>query len=567
MENEKREISEKSKKYKDFIRQAIDEDLASGRSDHVHTRFPPEPNGYLHIGHAKAICINFGIAEDYGGKCNLRFDDTNPSKEEREFVDSIIDDVHWLGFDWKDRLFFASDYFKGLFELAVQLIEKGSAFVCDLTSDEIREYRGTLREPGKNSPYRDRTIEENLDLFRRMRASEFPNGARTLRAKIDMSSSNINMRDPVMYRILHSAHHRQGDKWCIYPSYDWAHGLEDSLEGITHSLCSLEFEDHRPLYDWFIDELGVYHPRQIEFARLNITNTVLSKRSLRGLVEGGYVDGWDDPRMPTLSGLRRRGYTPLSIREFCSRIGIAKADSLVDIALLEHCIRKELNITAKRFMAVLRPLKVIIDNYPEGKTEWFDAIDNPEDENSTIHKIPFSREIFIERKDFMEDPPKKYFRLSPGKEVRLKYAYYITCTGVVKDESGEVTEVHCEYDPESRGGGTPDGRRIKGTLHFVDAGYAKPCRVRLYDRLFTEENMGDIEEGKTAIDYINPDSCFVLDKCVAEPEIASLEVGERIQLLRHGYFVVDKDSKDDLKVLNMTVSLKDSWAKIQRRKS
>ncbi|HHS50670.1 MAG TPA: glutamine--tRNA ligase/YqeY domain fusion protein, partial [candidate division Zixibacteria bacterium] len=482
------ENSENTREYKDFIRQAIDEDLASGRFDRVHTRFPPEPNGYLHIGHAKAICIDFGIAEEYGGLCNLRFDDTNPSKEEAEFVDSIIEDVRWLGFDWGDRLYFASDYFEELYQLAEQLILQGSAFVCDLTPEKMREYRGTLTEPGRNSPFRERPVEENLDLFRKMRAGDFPDGSRTLRAKIDMASPNINMRDPVMYRILHQHHHRQGDKWCIYPSYDWAHGLEDSIEGITHSLCSLEFEDHRPLYDWFIIELGVYHPRQIEFARLNLTNTVMSKRILRRLVEEGIVDGWDDPRMPTLCGLRRRGFTPKSIREFCDRIGVAKADSLVDIALLEHCLRSELNFTAHRYMTVLRPVKLVIDNYPEGQIEWLPADNNPEDETAGTRKIPFSREVFIERTDFMENPPKKFFRLSPGAEVRLKHAYYVTCTHVIKDSAGEIVEIHCEYDPESRGGGTPDNRRVKGTLHFIEAGHAKPCEVRLYDRLFTRKD-------------------------------------------------------------------------------
>ncbi len=553
------------KEHKDFIHQAVESDLASGRFDHVHTRFPPEPNGYLHIGHAKAICIDFGIAEDYGGKCNLRFDDTNPSKEEQEFVDSIIEDIHWLGFDWDDRLYFASDYFERLYELAEQLIKKGSAYVCDLTAEEVREYRGTLTEPGKNSPFRDRSPEENLDLFRRMRAGEFPDGARTLRAKIDMASPNINMRDPVMYRILHRSHHRQGDNWCIYPMYDWAHGLEDSIEGITHSLCDLAYEDHRPLYDWFIEELGVYHPRQIEFARLNITYSVLSKRLLRQLVEGRYVDGWDDPRMPTLSGLRRRGYTPSSIRDFCERIGVSKADSVVDIALLEHCLREELNKTAPRFMAVLRPLKVVIDNYPEGKVEWFDAINNPEDESAGTRKIPFSREIFIERTDFMEDPPKKFFRLSPGKEVRLKHAYYITCTDVVKDDSGEITELHCRYDPKSRGGGTPDGRRVKGTLHFVSAEHAVPCEVRLYGRLFTRENMDDLDEGKSITDYVDPKSRVVLDHCLAEPDLAAAKVGEHVQFLRHGYFCVDPDSSEGRPVFNLTVSLRDTWAKIRRQ--
>ena len=551
---------------KDFIRQIIDGDLKSGKVKKIHTRFPPEPNGYLHIGHAKSICLNYGIAKEYGGKFNLRFDDTNPSKEEAEYVESIIEDVRWLGADWEDRLFYASDYFEQLYEWAEQLIKKGKAYVCDLSAEEIREYRGTLTEPGRESPYRNRSVEENLDLFRRMRAGEFPDGAKTLRAKIDMAAPNMNMRDPVMYRILHRKHHRTGNKWCIYPSYDWTHGQSDSIEGITHSLCTLEFEDHRPLYDWFLEQLGIYHPQQIEFARLNLSHTVLSKRKLLQLVETGVVSGWDDPRMPTIAGLRRRGYTPEAIWDFCERIGVSKADSLVDIGLLEHCIRDDLNRRALRRMVVLRPLKVIIDNYPDDKVEWLDAVNNPEDESAGTRKIPFSKEIFIERSDFMENPPKKYFRLYPGNEVRLKHAYYITCTDVVKNERGEVVEVHCTYDPESRGGGTPDGRRVRGTLHFVSAKHALPVEVRLYDTLFTVPDLSNLPEGKDFMDYLNPNSLEVIENALAEPSLADVKPGEKFQFLRLGYFCVDKDTETLKKpVFNRTVTLKDTWAKIQKK--
>ena len=551
----------------DFIREIINADLKSGKNDsRVHTRFPPEPNGYLHIGHAKSICLNYGIARDYSGKFNLRFDDTNPIKENEEFTDSIKKDVAWLGADWEDRLFFASDYFDTLYDYAVKLIKDGKAYVCDLTAEEIREYRGTLTEPGKESPYRNRAVEENLDLLERMKNGEFPDGSKTLRAKIDMSSGNINMRDPVMYRIKHASHHRTKDKWCIYPSYDWTHGQSDSIEGITHSICTLEFEDHRPLYDWFLDQLGIHHPQQIEFARLNLNYTVLSKRRLIQLVEEGYVEGWDDPRMPTIAGLRRRGYTPEAIREFCERIGVAKRDSTVDIALLEHCLREDLNLRARRVMAVLDPLKVIIDNYPEGKAEELEAVNNPEDESAGTRLIPFSKEIYIERDDFREDPPKKFFRLAPGAEVRLKHAYFITCTDVIKDSRGNITELHCTYDPESRGGSSPDGRRVKGTLHWVSAGHAADAEVRLLDHLFGKENPMDVEEGKDFKDYINPDSLKILKGCKVEPSLADAKFGDLFQFMRQGYFCVDeKDSTSRMPVFNRSVGLKDSWAKIAKK--
>jgi glutaminyl-tRNA synthetase len=550
----------------DFIRAIIREDLKTGKyGGRVHTRFPPEPNGYLHIGHAKSICLNFGIAEEFGGLCNLRFDDTNPTKEDVEYVNSIIEDVRWLGFDWGDRLFYASDYFDRLYEYAVQLIKKGKAYVCDLSPEEIREYRGTLTEPGRESPYRNRTVEENLDLFERMRAGEFEEGSRTLRAKIDMSSGNLNMRDPVIYRIVKASHHRTGDKWCIYPMYDFTHCLSDSIEGITHSICTLEFEDHRPLYDWFLDELEAYHPQQIEFARLNLNYTVMSKRKLLELVEGGYVGGWDDPRMPTISGLRRRGYTPEAIRRFCDRIGVAKRDSTVDIALLEHTVREDLNKRAQRVMAVLRPLKVIIDNYPEGEVEELDAVNNPEDPSMGTRKVPFSRELYVERSDFREDPPKKFYRLAPGREVRLRYAYIVKCVDVVKDDAGEVVELHCTYDPATRGGTTPDGRKIRGTIHWVSAPHAIPAEVRLYDHLFTKEDPEEVEEGKDFKDYINPDSLEVLQGCRLEPSLAGAEPGSRYQFERQGYFCVDsKDSKPGALVFNRTVSLRDTWAKIEK---
>jgi glutaminyl-tRNA synthetase len=512
----------------DFIRDIIDEDIRTSKcSGQVHTRFPPEPNGYLHIGHAKSICLNFGIAAQYKGLCNLRFDDTNPAKEEQEYVDSIMDSVHWLGFDWADRLYYASDYFDQMHDHAVQLIKSGKAYVDDLTADEMRDYRGTLTQPGKESPYRNRSVEENLDLFAGMRAGEFEDGARVLRAKIDMASPNLNIRDPVMYRILHADHHRTGSKWCIYPMYDWAHGIEDSIERITHSICTLEFEDHRPLYDWFLDQLGAYHPQQIEFARLNLTYTVMSKRKLLQLVEKGHVSGWDDPRMPTIAGLRRRGYTPESIRDFCDRIGVAKTDSTINVALLEHCIREDLNKRAPRVMAVLNPLRVVIDNYPEGQTEELDAVNNPEDPGAGTRKLPFSRVIYIEKDDFREVPPSKFFRLAPGREVRLRYAYLVTCVGVTKDQrTGEVTELHCTYDPATRGGDTPDGRKVKGTIHWVSAPHALQAEVRLYDRLFTVENPGDAEEGCESV--LNPNSLEVVTGYV-EPSLAKAEPASRYQ--------------------------------------
>jgi glutaminyl-tRNA synthetase len=549
----------------DFIRSIVQEDLKTNKyNGRVHTRFPPEPNGYLHIGHAKSICLNFGVAEDFGGLCNLRFDDTNPTKEELEYVESIQEDIRWLGFDWEERLYYASDYFQQLYDYAVKLIKKGLAYVDDLSADEIRSYRGTLTEPGKESPYRNRTVEENLDLFERMRSGEFPDGSRVLRAKIDMSSGNLNLRDPVMYRILHEAHHRTGDQWCIYPMYDFAHGQSDSIEKITHSLCTLEFQDHRPLYDWFLDELEIYHPQQIEFARLNLSYTVLSKRKLLRLVNEKYVAGWDDPRMPTISGLRRRGYTPESIREFCDRIGVAKSDSIVDVALLEHCIRQDLNQRAPRVMGILNPLRVVIDNYPEDLIEEMDAINNPEDASMGTRKVPFSRVLYIERDDFMEDPPKKFYRLAPGREVRLRYAYFITCVDVVKDEeTGEVIELHCTYDPATKGGDAPDGRKVRGTLHWVSAAHALQAEVRLYDRLFIKENPDDTLEGSDFTSNLNPNSLEILKGCYVEPSLASSQPGIRYQFERLGYFCVDPDSKSGLLVFNRTVALRDSWAKIE----
>ena len=551
-----------------FIEDIIEEDLKQGKNNgRVHTRFPPEPNGYLHIGHAKSICLNFGIAAKYGGLCNLRFDDTNPTKEDVEYVESIKEDVRWLGFDWDDRLFYASDYFEQLYEYAVELIKAGKAYVCDLSPDEIREYRGTLTEPGKDSPYRNRSVEENLDLFRRMRAGEFPDGSRVLRAKIDMASPNLNMRDPVLYRILRATHHRTGDKWCIYPTYDFAHPLSDALEGITHSICTLEFEDHRPLYDWLIDNVNVpSRPRQIEFARLNLSYTVMSKRKLLELVKRGIVSGWDDPRMPTISGLRRRGYTPESIRTFCERIGVAKANSVVDIALLEHCVREDLNRRAQRVMAVLRPLRVVIDNYPADKVEWLEAVNNPEDPSMGTRKVPFSRVLYIERDDFKEDPPPKFYRLAPGREVRLRYAYFIKCTDVVKDEkTGEVTELHCTYDPDTLGGSAPDGRRVKATLHWVSAAHALDAEVRLYDRLFTKEDPGAEED---FLACVNPDSLKVLTGCMVEPSLAGAAPGDRFQFERLGYFCVDPDSSRGVGerrlVFNRTVGLKDEWARLEK---
>ncbi|MGB2815182.1 MAG: glutamine--tRNA ligase/YqeY domain fusion protein [Dehalococcoidales bacterium] len=552
---------------RDFIRDIVNDDLRTNKYDgRVHTRFPPEPNGYLHIGHAKSICLNFGVAADFNGLCNLRFDDTNPVKEEQEYIDSIIEDVRWLGFDWEDRLYYASGYFEQMYQYAVQLVEAGKAYVDELSAEEIRGYRGTLIDPGKQSPYRGRSIEENLDLFQRMRAGEFPDGSRVLRAKIDMASRNLNMRDPVMYRILHSEHPRTGDKWCIYPMYDWAHGLEDSIEGITHSICTLEFEDHRPLYDWFLDELGIYHPRQIEFARLNLTYTVMSKRRLLELVQAGRVSGWDDPRMPTISGLRRRGYTLESIRDFARRIGVAKTDSTVDIALLEHSLREDLNQRAQRVMAVLRPLRVVIENYPEDQVEEMDAVNNPEDPGAGTRKVPFSRVLYIEQEDFREDPPNKFFRLAPGREVRLRYAYFITCVGVVKDEkTGEVVELRCIYDPATRGGDAPDGRKVKATLHWVSAEHALEAEVRLYDHLFGRENPTDVEDGADFKDYLNPDSLEILTSCRVEPGLAGATPGSRYQFERQGYFCVDPDSSAGKLVFNRTVSLRDTWAKIEKR--
>ncbi len=550
---------------RNFIHEAIDGDIRSGRTTAVHTRFPPEPNGYIHIGSAKAVFIDFGMAEEYGGRCNLRYDDTNPTREEVEYVESIQEDIRWLGFDWEDRLYYASDYFERLYQWAVGLIRKGKAYVCDLSAEQVREYRGTLTHPGQESPNRGRTVEENLDLFERMRQGEFPDGARTLRAKIDMAAPNLNMRDPVMYRIIHTPHHRQGDKWCIYPTYDWTHGQSDSLEGITHSLCSIEFEDHRPLYDWFIRELGIFPSRQIEFARFNVTYTVLAKRRLRELVEGGHVTGWDDPRMPTISGLRRRGYTPESLRDFLGRTGVSKAMSVADVELLEHCLREDLNRRARRVMAVLRPLKVVIDNYPEGEVEELEAVNNPEDESAGTRTLPFSRELYIERDDFMEDPPRKFFRLAPGREVRLKHAYFVTCERVVRDEaSGDVVELHCRYDPATRGGEAPDGRKVKGTLHWVSARHAVEAEVRLFDRLFAKPDPEDIEPGRDWTANINPDSLTVLEGCRVEPGLEQVGVGERFQFLRHGYFCVDRDSSAGRPVFNRTVPLRDTWARIQR---
>ncbi|SFR09811.1 glutamine--tRNA ligase/YqeY domain fusion protein [Desulfoscipio geothermicus] len=546
-----------------FIKNIINEDIKNNKNDgRVHTRFPPEPNGYLHIGHAKSICLNFGIAQEYGGLCNLRFDDTNPSKENVEYVESIKSDVRWLGFDWDDRLYYASDYFERLYEYAVQLIKAGKAYVCDLSAEEIREYRGTLTEPGKESPYRNRSVEENLDLFERMRAGEFSDGSRVLRAKIDMASPNLNMRDPVLYRIQRAKHHRTGDKWCIYPMYDYAHPLSDSIEGVTHSICTCEFEDHRPLYDWVLDALGVYHPQQIEFARLNLSHTVMSKRKLRLLVEEGHVSGWDDPRMPTISGLRRRGYTPEAIRDFCERIGVAKAYSIVNIAMLEHCIREDLNARAPRVMAVLRPLKVIIDNYPEDRVEMLEAENNPENPAMGSRQVPFSRVLYIERDDFREDPPKKFFRLAPGREVRLKHAYIIKCERVVKDEkTGEVVELHCTYDPQTRSGMSTETRKVKGTLHWVSAAHAVPAEVRLYDHLFVKENP---EEDDDFRKNLHPNSLEILDSCLVEPGLAEAAPGSRYQFLRQGYFCLDPDSADGKLVFNRIVSLKDTWAKIQK---
>jgi len=551
----------------DFIRAIVAEDLATGKhKGRVATRFPPEPNGYLHIGHAKSICLNFGIAEETGGTCNLRFDDTNPTKEDVEYVDAIKEDVEWLGFSW-DALLYASDYFEPLYQFAVELIKRGKAYVDSLKADEIREHRGTLTEPGSNSPYRDRAVEENLDLFARMRAGEFEDGAHVLRAKIDMASPNLNMRDPTLYRIRHATHHRTGDAWCIYPMYDFAHPLSDALERITHSLCTLEFEDHRPLYDWLVNNLiEGDRPRQIEFARLNLNYTVMSKRKLLQLVRQGHISGWDDPRLPTIAGLRRRGYTPESIRGFCGRIGLAKKENVIDVAQLEHAVREDLNRRAPRVMVVLRPVKVVMTNYPEGQVEEVDVINNPEDPSAGTRKVPFSGVLYIEREDFREDPPKKFFRLSPGKEVRLRCAYFITCTEVVKDDRGEVVELRCTYDPATRGGDSPDGRRVKATLHWVSAAHAIGAEVRLYDRLFSVEDPERAPEGKTFFDNLNPNSLEVLRNCRAEPSLATASPAARFQFERIGYFSVDPDSRAGALVFNRTVSLRDAWAKIEQKR-
>ena len=549
-----------------FIEQIIEEDNRSGKfGNRVHTRFPPEPNGYLHIGHAKSIVLNSGLAKEYGGLFNLRFDDTNPAKEDVEYVESIKEDVAWLGANWEDRLFFASDYFEQMYDYAVQLIKKGKAYVCDLTADQIRETRGTPTEPGKPSPWRDRSVEENLDLFQRMRDGEFPDGSKTLRAKIDMASPNFNMRDPVMYRIVRAPHHRQGTKWNIYPMYDWAHGLEDSIEGITHSICTLEFEHHRPLYEWFLNELGVYRPQQIEFARLNLTYAVMSKRKLIELVKGGYVAGWDDPRMPTICGLRRRGYTPEAIRLFCQTIGVAKFNSTIEATVLENSLREVLNKSALRRMAVLNPIKLVIDNYPEGQTETLTAVNNPENEADGTREVPFSKTLYIERDDFMEDAPKKYFRLTPGKEVRLRYAYYVTCKSCVKDADGNVVEVHCDYDPETRGGQSADGRKVQGTIHWVDAATALNAEVRLYDRLFSVPNPDDPQNTGDYKDYLNADSLTVIENAKLEPALADATLDERYQFERVGYFALDKASTPEKPVFNRAASLRDSWSKIAKK--
>ncbi len=549
----------------DFVRQIVETDIENKKNDgRVHTRFPPEPNGYLHIGHAKSICLNFGIAGEYSGKCNLRFDDTNPAKEEVEYVEAIQRDVQWLGFDWEDRLFFASDYFDRLYDCAVQLIQKGSAYVCSLPADQVHEYRGSWNEPGRDSPDRNRSIEENLDLFERMKNGEFKDGEYTLRAKIDMASQNMNLRDPAMYRIRHAHHHRTGDQWCIYPTYDWTHGQSDSFEGITHSICTLEFEQHRPLYDWFVEQLGIHHPQQIEFAKLIVSHTVTSKRKLLELVNDGFVDGWDDPRMPTLSGMRRRGYTPQAIRNFCHKVGVTKHNSVTELSLLEQSIREDLNKIAPRVMGVLNPLKVVIENYPEGESEIRQAINNPEDESAGTRDVPFGRELYIERDDFMEDAPKKFFRLAPGREVRLRYAYFLKCEEVVKDDDGEIIELRCTYDPETAGGKAPDGRKVKGTIHWVSAEHAVDAKIRLYETLYLEENPNHVPEGKDWKDLLNPESIQVLNNAKVEPSLADAAPGDKFQFERNGYFCIDaKDSSADQLVINRTVTLKDTWAKIK----
>jgi len=551
-----------------FIKEIIKADLKSDKyQGRVHTRFPPEPNGFLHIGHAKSIVLNFSIAEEFGGKCNLRFDDTNPIKEEDEYVKSIIADVKWLGYDWEDRLFFASDYFEQFYNYAIQLIEKGKAFVCDLNAADIKQFRGTLTEPGRESPNRNRTVSENLDLFQRMRAGEFKDGAKTLRAKIDMSHPNLNMRDPVLYRILHASHHRTKDDWCMYPMYDWAHGLEDSIERITHSLCTLEFEDHRPLYDWFLEQLGVFHPQQIEFARLNLSYTITSKRKLLKLVEDGIVSGWDDPRMPTISGMRRRGYTPAAIRNFSDRVGIAKRENVAEMDLLEFYVREDLNKNSQRRMAVLEPLKVVIENYPTGKSEELEAVNNPEDDSAGVRKVPFSREIYIEKSDFMENPPKKFFRLGLGREVRLRYAYFITCTDIIKDKNGDIIELRCTYDPATKGGSAPDGRKVRGTIHWVSVEQAQKAEVRVYDRLFTHPNPTIAESDEEFKSLLNPNSLEITHNCYVEPSLKNAQPEERFQFERIGYFCADRyDSKPEKLVFNRTVALRDTWAKLDKSK-
>jgi glutaminyl-tRNA synthetase len=553
---------ENSEKSLDFIRSRVKEDRDNKKNEgQVHTRFPPEPNGHLHLGHAKSICLNFGIADEFDGLCNLRLDDTNPVAEKEEYAEAIKDDVKWLGFDWDDRLFHASDYFNQLFEWAKKLIEDGKAFVCDLDFEEMRKLRGTLVEPGTHSPFRDRSVQENLELFDRMKNGEFPDGAKTLRAKIDMASPNLNLRDPVIYRIIHKEHPKTGSEWKIYPSYDFAHGQSDSIEGITHSLCTLEFEHHRPLYDWFCENLGIHHPQQIEFARLNLTYVVMSKRKMLRLVEEGHVNGWDDPRMPTLQGMRRRGFSPQSILDFSERVGVAKRENVIEVELLEHCLRQDLNKKAQRRLGVLNPLKLTIENYPDDQSEEMDAVNNPEDSNAGTRKVPFSKNIFIDHNDFMEDPPKKYFRLAPGKEVRLKYAYYVTCKEVIKDNNGEVTEIICSYDPDSRGGDTADGRKVKGTIQWVDAETAIPTKVRLYDRLFSVPNPEDVSDGVDFIENINPDSLKVSEHCLTESNLNNIEVGFPFQLERIGYFCKDPDSSEEKLILNRTVALRDSWKK------
>ncbi len=566
MSDEKANPADEPKTPVNFIHQIVEDDIRNNKNNsRVHTRFPPEPNGYLHIGHAKSICLNFGTAAKYKGLANLRFDDTNPTKEDTEYVDSIQEDVHWLGFDWGDRLFYASDYFDQLYEWAVKMVKEGKAYVDELTAEEISEYRGTVTKAGKESPYRSRTVAENLDLFTRMKNGEFPDGSKVLRAKVDMAHPNMLMRDPIMYRILHTDHHRTGDKWCIYPMYDYAHGQSDSIEGITHSICTLEFEDHRPLYDWFVEQLGIHHPQQIEFDRLNLTYTMMSKRKLLKLVQEKYVNGWDDPRMPTISGMRRRGYTPEALRNFCSRLGVSKTNGITELSLLEYCVREDLNRRALRVMGVLHPLRVVIDNYSDGLVEEMEAINNPEDPGDGARNVPFSKVLYIEQDDFREDPPKQFYRLSPGREVRLRYGYFITCTSVTKNPKGEVVEVHCTYDPETRGGNAPDGRKVKSTIHWVSADHALNAEVRLYETLFTKEDPDDVEEGHEFTDNLNPRSAEILTGAKLEPSVANSPLGTRYQFERLGYFCVDRESTPLNLVFNRTVTLKDAWAKIENK--